>query len=687
MGGVESLRDELEAAMQQAESWISRLVEIEGDFPIGHGQGLLEDARTIGSLRSRAASALINIAFMGAFSSGKTFLLSGLQGGLEYTQVSVGDGQVSDKYIGLLPSAPTPTTTCPTTVVPVGAAGHLDAGGRGFLRVHFADNKEWADVGNSLSPVVVAAYTMAEADVTGRLDQHWNREVAEVELLISEYRLPAKLHDLPGYGSPNAIHEAIMRGAMADADCFLYVASATRTLAEDDLELIRVLYQHHKNSGGSKRVVWVVTAIDRAIDLQLDNRPAWQATVDRNNRYLRDHFVLPDGRPDQGFIGGGFIPVSPAFEARGRRQIDHGDSAGGRRLLAMSQMDELRTVLNAMIGDGTGRRHIADIASEAWTILAPHYRRLADTIRAQRLPLDQLVNQRSELGERLRDLDRAVDANRSRLESRLQTRLRAIDRSFEGLQLHLHGILDAQILQADLRKPREANGIEVRKTQVIRDWMTGTTGASTVADAQLASFADEVLFSVRAVLQQSDPGEMSVRGAPVDVEELLISHRTKVSSIAAEDIVQRAAIVVGAVAPLVTPAAAALGVVSGGMLFVPLGVAAAAVVLYGAVWQRKRTRSSLEVLRQEWIADLDDAASRLRQSFLQAQGLVGSMIIARAQDIVTERRDQVAREILIIEERLGDPEAVDRQNVVEFLEPHCKNGGDLLSSLKALSRF
>ncbi|SHM25774.1 P-loop NTPase family protein [Actinacidiphila paucisporea] len=70
-------------------------------------------------LRTRALSTLLNVSLLGRQSSGKSFLISGLQGGLEYLQVSDGDGGYADKYLGILPSSPTPTTACPSTVVPV----------------------------------------------------------------------------------------------------------------------------------------------------------------------------------------------------------------------------------------------------------------------------------------------------------------------------------------------------------------------------------------------------------------------------------------------------------------------------------------------------------------------------------------------------------------------------------------
>lgn len=345
----------------------------------------LSDAGTMTRLRTRAASTLINVALLGAFSSGKSFLLSGLQGGLELVEVPTADGHTADKFVGLLPSSPVPTTACPASVVPVDGQSNFDASGTGFLRVRFTDSADdrWEEVGNSPAPSVVAAYAMQDADVTDRHRPHRGREVAELEILLASAKLPAKLYDLPGYGSPNPVHDMIVRTAMADADCFMYVSHASRTLSERDLDLIRFLYDHYLLSG--KRVVWVVTAIDAAANLDLRNVPEWKATIARNNAYLRENFTLPSGQPDLGFIGEGFLPVSPALEARADRLGAQGAEAAAQRQRAESRMETLRQAIEDLISTGTGARHIAAVATEARILVAPRHQALSVRLRDERL--------------------------------------------------------------------------------------------------------------------------------------------------------------------------------------------------------------------------------------------------------------------------------------------------------------
>src|SRR5262249_789330 len=116
-------------------------------------------ATYIRGLKTRAASSLINVAFVGQFSSGKSFLIGGLQRKLAYESVIGADDMPPDQDLGLLYSAGRHTTACPVTVVPVSDESEYDASGRGFLRVKFIGSEQWEPIGNSVPPAVVAAYT------------------------------------------------------------------------------------------------------------------------------------------------------------------------------------------------------------------------------------------------------------------------------------------------------------------------------------------------------------------------------------------------------------------------------------------------------------------------------------------------------------------------------------------------
>lgn len=679
---MEEARAELREVLDRSERWLHRAGTVP-EAPAEWAREIRQDAATVKRLRTRAASALINVALLGAFSSGKSFLLSGLQGGLELVEVPTADGLTADKFVGLLPSSPVPTTACPASVVPVDDQATVDASGSGFLRVRFTDSPEgtWEDVGNSPAPSVVAAYAMQEADVTDRLREHRGREVAEVEVLLAGARLPAKFYDLPGYGSPNPVHDMIVRTAMADADCFMYVSHASRTLSERDLDLIRFLYDHYLLSG--KPVVWVVTAIDAASNLDLRNQVEWKATVNRNNAYLRENFTLPDGQPDRRFIGEGFLPVSPALEARAARAAERGDEARAPRHRAESRMDTLRQAIQELINRETGARHIVAVAAEARVLLTPRHRALEDRLRTERLPIDDLRGLLESQQRRLELLDTAVPQVREELERRLKNRISRAARPFGRLAAHLHTTLDATIRATDVSRPAQANQVQVAKAQALRAWMEAPSGPATLWTEQFAAFKEDVEQVVDQALGERDlTGQLP--DFTLDVNDLSVPQRSRRPA-TAQDVVQRAAALIGIVTPIAAGGSWLYGLAAASVVLPPAGfVAGMAALVYAGVQYRKRRVSSLQVLQDEWIAAIDTEAAAIREQFELAAGVHGTDVIDHLTDNLAQYREQLEHSRDLVRQRIADPENQVRQSVVDQLAPVCAEGRDLLAALRGL---
>ncbi|MFB7271992.1 dynamin family protein [Streptomyces sp. NPDC056244] len=678
---LDEVRDELRAALDRCEAWL-RAASDAPETPAGWPEDLLGDADTVKRLRTRAASALINVALLGAFSSGKSFLLSGLQSGLELVEVPTGDGRTADKFVGLLPSSPAPTTACPASVVPVDGQSAVDASGTGYLRVRFTDSPEdeWEDVGNSPAPSVVAAYAMQDADVTDRLREHRGREVAELEIMLAGARLPAKLYDLPGYGSPNPVHDEIVRAAMADADCFMYVSHATRTLSERDLDLIRFLYDHYLLSG--KRVVWVVTAIDAASNLDLRNDPEWKASIARNNAYLRDNFKLPGGRPDLGFIGEGFLPVSPALEARAVKLSEDGDEAKARRLRAEGRMDTLHRAIEELINRGTGTRHIAAVAAEARVLLTPRRQLLDERLSTERLEIDELKELLTSQQQRMESLDSALPRLREDLERKLQNRIARSVRPFSRLAGHLHGELDATIKATDLTKPARANEIQVSKAQALRTWLEGPTGPATLWTEQFAAFKQDVVQTVEQAL-----GDQELAGRlpefSLDVAGLSSTPLPARRPASRHDVVQRAAALVGIVTPVAASGGWLYGLAAAGTIFPPAGlVAGVAAAVYLVIQRRKGAISSLEALQDEWISAMDAEVTAVMDQFTLATSVQGTDVIDHLADNLAQYREQLEQSRDLVRERIANPENQVRQGLIDELEPLCTEGRLLVDTLR-----
>ncbi|WP_253847810.1 dynamin family protein [Actinosynnema pretiosum] len=667
-----------------AAEWLRAKSDFDG-LPTG-SESVELDVDTINRYRTRASSALINIGMVGTFSSGKSFLVSALQGKLDYAPVRGEDGMSSDRYLGLLYSSGRATTVCPASVQPVDDSSGVDASGRGFLRVSFADQpSQWHDIGNSPDQRKLAAYTSSDeqAAAESRSAEHLGRTLAEVEVLISGPEMPAKLYDLPGTESPHALHDVIAERAWQDSDCFVFVTQATRTLSQPDLDLINKLHEHHVRAMG-KKVLWVMTGIDRAATIDYRDRAEWQETLARNDAYLRESLHGVDGVDK--FIGRGFIPVSAAWEARGRwlrAQGDEGDRLGGENLIARSGMHALRDELRDLIAAGTGRRHLSTVAHEAKMVLVPHHRALVEYLDSARLPLERLATEREDLAERALHLKTAIDALREQLESALRAHLRNVRHSFRGLAGHLREVLADEVDGVDLTKEKEVARLDALKERVLQQWVAHEeNGPGRVWGRGYREFTNGVLATVRAAVDETWRVDIkSVGASRVDLDEIMVEpsprHRTE-----GADMISTISGWTGISTPVATAVAAlATGTPAITGLAAPALVTVLATAIYWVRTRGERRQSSRDLLREEWVDDLKTVADQYCESYLLAAGARGTVLIDRAVELLSQRRDELSLKIIVVESRLAAPGNLDLSETIARLEPLCRKGESLLAEL------
>lgn len=87
---VEEARDELKHLLSRCERWLCDEDGARDLLP--DAVGLAGDAARMEALRTRVLSSMLNVALLGRQSAGKSFLISGLQGGLEYVPITDEDG-------------------------------------------------------------------------------------------------------------------------------------------------------------------------------------------------------------------------------------------------------------------------------------------------------------------------------------------------------------------------------------------------------------------------------------------------------------------------------------------------------------------------------------------------------------------------------------------------------------------
>lgn len=690
MSELDTMRLEIDHLLAGAERWLVDGVDLDPE-PDRVRAEVGAAAAVVRENRVRAASNLLNVAFLGGFSSGKSFLIGGLQNRLEYVVVNRPDELMSEQYLGLLHSTAKVATACPAMVIPVAESAEHDISGRGFLRVRFEGHDEWTDIGNSPKPGEIAAYTTDDprAIAEWRSAEHRNLRVAEVEILLGDVAIPAKLCDLPGFGAPNVSeeHKRIAREAWKASDCFVYTVQATHTLSQDDLDLIFELYQEHVRSG--KRVIWVMSGIDRAAMRNIRDEPEWTDAQEANNTYLRNLWreVELDTSKVDTFIGlRGFLAVSPAWEAKGRYHRGIDETATGERFIAASQMDVLRGELTDMIEAGAGKRHIAQIASETHELVFRRYLALTNIFDAARLSVEQIGTERDDLSRRLAQLTAAANTVRDGLKLELRDAVRQVDRVFRSLTGFLRDHLTDQINEANvLTSNRDLGRIETQKVALLKQFAEQHGPVSTWQEI-FENFLKGAGDTIRATLRDTESSaDMATASAVIDLERLTVppSEKYRTSS---QDIVQAISGVVGISTPVAAAVAAALGVATGPILIVPAAVTVLAGVVFTVLRSSRQNRTQLDEARKAMIAGLDEVAGSYRNAFLAAAQLQGLQVIDRVDELIGERREDMSRRIILLERRLAEPEYVDRTQLITRLDPHLTTARSMIDALKALSR-
>jgi hypothetical protein len=661
-----------------------------------------EDIGRIIDLHNRATSSMLTVAFTGEMSSGKSFLVNALHGQLRYEVVLNEQNLPTDKFVGLLPSYTEQTSSCPVSVEPVVA--QAESTPPITLKVRFADSEEWTWIADDPSARTVAAYLTDLPDRVGyRHEHHAGKLVAEAQLLVPAADLPAVLYDLPGLNAPGRHSDLATRKAWNRADCLVYVTSATHTLLDTELELIAELYKHYQANGGRKRMIWVVTAIDTAMDLSDDNVARWKRTVRRNTQYIRD-FIRSTGDDNPDFVGIGFLGVSPALEARSRFRGARTAHGSAETDAANSRMDELRSTLHEVIDAGAGAQHLSAVASAALKVIRPTERILGDVLASVRTPHDLLQSEITSLERLIQQRATMPQELRREFGGRLTSdidRLIATFRARHGLARHLHEQLDSHIAEADLLSPRVAGELDIRTANAVRKWIWAEDGPYAQWTTIVERLADNLRARNHELALQSAENPFSY--AVLDPDTYESAPRTRVSTGHAE-LTDKAAAVMTAVFPIAGAATATAGTLTAtgvagqvagaatiagmaattalGLALAPIGVTMAVTGFY--VWRRRtqQRRTSREAMRAEFIEYLDIEARDAAAWFQENTQSIGTALIEQAAERIDAKINELRLMVARRRERLNAPAVRAERQYIDTLVRMCQQGDHLVTSLE-----
>jgi hypothetical protein len=628
------------------------------------------------TLRDRGDSELLSIAFFGAFSSGKSFLISGLN-----KRIDVFEHQGRDQFAPLLPASPRHTSSCPVAIEPL-PLGHKED----TFSVSFEGAEGW-EVKKPPTLAIIQAYVtdLPNAKAQRLTNKDRTRTVLKARLRLSSPPLKARLYDLPGFGAIGFNYEGVIRSFVQGADCIAYVAWAVRPLDEKDLDLLRDIYLHHKATG--KPVFFILTQIDLSWDIDsTSGKIKWEDVLEANNEFLSSTFTGPDGRPDGAFIGGGFIPVSPALEAKGLSLPIQQPSAA-KRFLADSRMHILRERFEEYLRNTSGPMHLAELASECQRLLqrlgqditsriasectpGEDVRRAIKGYRAQR---GVLIEGKRKLEEELSDLGHS-----------------AITRAFAGsdpdnlARLLTERVAD-RINKDDVLSAGVVHEIETEKARVVREWICAGSKALiprwTAAWDSFVKQANErveKLVSEAVIAQYEALSEEEAETDLSDAEQpsIRVGNETEQRERAAKDAIEVMSKTwklltfmgtVGATTGIASSVPASVAAIPILGSLGPVGWAFLAAASVGVAYSRWKLHQHRNERREAMLNDLPDYAHRAVSSYrVQADEIIRGRI-GLLLEAVDNQVERLNNSIESLEQRLLTGEYLDRERRLERL--------------------
>jgi hypothetical protein len=222
---------------------------------------------------------------------------------------------------------------------------------------------------------------------------------------------------------------------------------------------------------------------------------------------------------------------------------------------------------------------------------------------------------------------------------------------------------------------------------VLQEWLEAPGGPASLWNEQLAQFRQDIIGLLRRRLGDNESTKQ-LRDAKLDIfsiDDLDLSLR-QAKRTTREDIVQRTAAVLGVGVPVAAAATWVGSALAASVVFPPAAViagAAAAVYLGVKIFRQKVT--SLGVMQQEWIAELDSIADGIKAQFEVSLGSQCTAMIDYSIDSLGKYRDQLEDSMDRLQVRMADPGYQMRQEIVDQLSPLSREGESITAVLSELA--
>lgn len=293
-----------------------------------------------------------------------------------------------------------------------------------------------------------------------RIRQDLGLKVIKAELKVPQIPYPAVFHDLPGIGGATAEYSVVVQDAVRQADCIIYVASAEKPLSGAELDLLRFVEEVAESNRCP--VFFVLTKIDF--------HTKWKRVLEKNNEFLKEAFR------NEHLVAEGFIPVSPALQAKAKDQLAQGtiNQQTYDEWVRNSGMPYLHEQLEKYLVNTSAPQHLRDIIFKMRTTQKALRRHMSSQTESAQRPIQQA----QEDIKQAQDLSRSLQKSRDNIHARLLVLIeQQMSQAFspidpDDLTKELTERLEKRINSQNLTRAKVRHKLEQDIRQIRDEWLS-----------------------------------------------------------------------------------------------------------------------------------------------------------------------------------------------------------------------